>query len=125
MHVRIEGREAGHGDVLGKDVELWYTVPSCTFGRKHVNQEDFGLDVLMIASFEDGRWLRSCQTQDSEGNQKLTGARNGTHVDNLLEGRLGIKIKERLDRKSCSQDWGRALGFIHVGGEKGEGRGEN
>ena len=62
MHVRKEGRESRHGNVFCEDIELFDTVPSCAFGGEHVDQEDFGLDVLMTPpSFEYRQWLRDCQ----------------------------------------------------------------
>ena len=51
-------------------------------GREHVNQEDFGLDVLMTpSSFEDRRWLRNSQSNTGNGSQKLTAAGDGTHIE--------------------------------------------
>ena len=81
MHVRKERRNARHGDVSREDIKLWYTVPNCAFGGKHVNQEDFGLDELVgPPRLEDRQWLRNCQINTCERSQKLTGAEDGTHI---------------------------------------------
>ncbi len=61
VHIRVERRETRYRDISREEVELWDTVPGCAFGRKHVDQEDFGLDMLVPPSFEDRQWLRDCQ----------------------------------------------------------------
>ena len=82
MHVRKEGRNARNGYVSGENIELWDTVPSCAFRGEHVNQEDFGFDVLVTPpSFEDRQRLRNCHGHGHEHSQKLTGTGDGTHID--------------------------------------------
>lgn len=86
VHVRVERREAWDSNVLREEVELWDSVPSCAFGRKHVNQEDFGLDVrgvdmLVTASFEYRQGFCKYQVYACECSQKLAGAGYGSHVD--------------------------------------------
>ena len=81
MHVRKERRKARHGDVSCENIELWDAVPSCSFGGKHVDQEDFWLDELVARSrLEDRQWLRNCRSNTCEHSQKLNGTEDGTHI---------------------------------------------
>ena len=86
VHVRVERRDAWDSNVLREEVKLWDSVPSCAFGRKHVNQKDFRLDmcrvdVLVTASFKYRQGLCRYQVYACECSQKLAGAGYGSHVD--------------------------------------------